>query len=90
MRKRGWSTWTEKRPATNFVPVGQLPSQIEATNLGCKVVTANAGSCDLSVVDGRNLAAYAVELTPAVAPSALVSTLIPRHSDGEPLGVASG
>ena len=77
-------------PGYNFVPVGQLPSRIDTTNLGCEVVTANAGSCDLSMIDGRSLAYYAVDLVPDVSPSQLVSTVVPRLVDGEPLGSRTG
>jgi hypothetical protein len=77
-------------PGYNFVPVGRLPSSITATERACRVITANAGSCDLSVIDGRQLAAYAVDLQPEVAPSSLVSRIIPRTSTGEPLGARPG
>lgn len=77
-------------PGYNFVPVGQLPTAITATERACRVITANAGSCDLSVIDGRQLAAYAVELEPESAPSSLVSTIVPRTSTGEPLGARPG
>ncbi len=80
----------KEAPGYNFVPVGQLPSHITATDLACKVVTANAGSCDLSVIDGRQLAAYAVERAPEDPPSSLVATIVPRLSNGEPLGARPG
>jgi hypothetical protein len=76
-------------PGYNLVPVGALPSRIVQTG-DCRVVTANAGSCDLSAIDGPQLASYAVGLEPTAAPSALVSTIIPRRSDGTPLGASPG
>ena len=74
----------------NFVPVGELPSAITATERACRVVTSNAGSCDLSVLDGRRLGGYALDVDPEVAPSALVSRLIPVRSDGQPLASRPG
>lgn len=76
-------------PGYNLVPVGTLPSRIVQTP-DCRVVTANAGSCDFSALDATELAAYAVGLTPTEAPSALVSTIIPLLSDGTPLGASPG
>jgi len=79
-------------PGYQLVPVGQLPSEIESTALGCRVVTANAGSCDLTLLDGLGLASIALETQPAeeVAPSSLVSKLVPLRSDGLPLGARPG
>jgi len=79
-------------PGYQLVPVGQLPSEIESTTLGCRVITANAGSCDLTLLDGLGLAAIALQAEPPeqVAPSSLVSKLIPLRSDGFPLGARPG
>lgn len=38
-------------PGFQFVPVGALPSDAAATPDGCRVATANYGSCDFSLVD---------------------------------------
>jgi len=38
-------------PGKNSIPIGTLPVDIASTPDGCHVVTANAGSCDLSVMD---------------------------------------
>ncbi|MBC8071876.1 MAG: hypothetical protein IAG13_26350, partial [Deltaproteobacteria bacterium] len=76
-------------PGYNMVPVGKLPSRIVQTP-DCRVVTANAGSCDLSAIEMPALAAYAVGLQLPVAPSGLIATIIPRRSDGTPLGAAPG
>ncbi|MEO6953601.1 MAG: hypothetical protein ABI321_17500 [Polyangia bacterium] len=40
-----------KNPGYNFVPVGRLPEAIRASADGCYAVTANADSCNLSVLD---------------------------------------
>ena len=79
-------------PGYQLIPVGQLPSEIESTALGCRVVTANAGSCDLTLLDGLGLATIALEAVPTedVAPSSLVSKLVPLRSDGLPLGARPG
>jgi hypothetical protein len=69
-----------------LLPVGQVPSTIVTTGLSCRAVTANFGSCDMSVIDARQLGSYALGVTPEVAPSELVSTLVPRTADGQPLG----
>lgn len=77
-------------PGFQFVPVGSLPTSITMTTDGCSAVVANAGSCDLSVLDAPALAAAAVEVDLATPPSAHVSTLVPRRASGEPLGVRPG
>jgi hypothetical protein len=38
-------------PGKNAIPVGTLPIALTADPQGCHVVTANKGSCDLSVLD---------------------------------------
>ncbi len=76
-------------PGYDLVPVGTLPSKIAQTS-DCRVVTANVGSCDLSAIEMPELARYAVGLEPTAAPSSLVSTIVPRLSDGTPLGAAPG
>jgi hypothetical protein len=76
-------------PGYNLVPVGARPSRVVQTP-DCRVVTANWGSCDFSALVGHELASYAVGLTPTQAPSALVSTIVPRLSDNTPLGASPG
>ena len=39
------------------VPLGTLPEQISTTSDGCRLVSANRGSCDLSLVDPSTLLA---------------------------------
>ncbi len=77
-------------PGYQLVPVGQLPSEIEATAGGCRVVTANAGSCDMTLLNGPGLASIALGAPQPNAPSSLVSRLVPRRSDGQPLGARPG
>jgi hypothetical protein len=90
-------------PGYNLLPAGLLPSSLTITSDSCRVVSANAGSCDFTMLDVTGLGAYAVntvltgsddepapeppELPP---PSSLVSTLVPRGSDGRPLAASPG
>lgn len=76
-------------PGYNLVPVGSLPSKIVDT-FDCRVVTANAGSCDLTAIELLGLSSYAVGLVPDGAPSSLVSTIVPLRGNGEPLGARPG
>ena len=48
-------------PGYNFVPAGTLPTSIDASVNGCRIVSANAGSCDLTVLDGPWRPAPAVD-----------------------------
>ncbi|MCK5796605.1 MAG: hypothetical protein KAI47_05455, partial [Deltaproteobacteria bacterium] len=71
-------------PGFGFVPVGAWPRDVATTPDGCRAVTANAGSCDLSVIDvpgALRLASGKLE-RPA---GGLVSTIIP-HTAAGPLG----
>ncbi|HEY3352946.1 MAG TPA: hypothetical protein VGQ83_06835 [Polyangia bacterium] len=77
-------------PAYGFVPLGKLPGRLSGTSDGCRVASANAGTCDLSLV------ATALAVSPAAAtayvndaglsvPVSLVTTVVPRTAVG-PLG----
>lgn len=84
-------------PGYNFIPAGHLPSALTITDDSCRVLSANTGSCDLTVLDVAGFAAYAVDtpLSGQDAPqlpaaSSLVSTLVPRRSDGLPLAASPG
>jgi len=68
-------------PGFGFIPVGGLPTDIKATPDNCRIVTANQGSCDLSLVDVPGvLKLSAEELTTPYA--GLVSRVIPRTKSG--------
>ena len=56
-------------PGTNVAPLGVLPEQIAASDDGCRIVSANRGSCDLTLVDVGAL------VTPTLAAEASVTTL---------------
>lgn len=79
-------------PGYNFIPVGELPSAMASTTDGCRVISANAGSCDLGVLDAPNLGAFGFDirsptrLTPdggrvPVEPASLVSNVVPERLD---------
>lgn len=84
-------------PGYNFIPAGNLPSALTITTDSCRALSANAGSCDLTMLDVAGLAAHAIdtplsgqdppELPPA---SSLVATLVPRRGDGQALASSPG
>ncbi len=68
-------------------PLGDLPSQISASDDGCRLLTANRGSCDLSLVDPSVLVAptfYAQQSHNVIQPSPRTATMTirPVKSDG--------
>jgi hypothetical protein len=83
-------------PGYNFIPAGILPTDLDASEDGCRVISANVGSCDLTLLDAPALAGIGLGNTDAVdEPSSLVSTVIPRTYDPElgrrrPLGARPG
>jgi hypothetical protein len=68
-------------PGYNFVPAGTLPTTIDASESGCRVVAANAGSCDLTVIDAPALGAMAFDIDPGREPSSLVGQVVPLRLD---------
>ncbi len=90
-------------PGYSLLPAGVLPSSLTITSDSCRAISANAGSCDFTMLDVPGLGAYAINTVltgsadePAPEPpdlpppSSLVSTLIPRRSDGRPLASSPG
>jgi hypothetical protein len=82
-------------PGFNRLPLGVLPSQITASDDGCRLVTANHGSCDLSVVDPAALLAPTLAkdhpgLTTGSATSQIVRSVVPMTKSGEKLHVFAG
>ena len=68
-------------PGYGFIPVGSYPTQAKASADGCRVVTVNSGSCDLSVIDVPQVLQVASnEITKPTG--ALVSSVVPRTADG--------
>jgi hypothetical protein len=64
-------------PGRNVIPVGSQPVGIATDLTGCHVMTANAGSCDLSIID------VAPVVSGAEVP--VVHTVPLRNAAGEPL-----
>jgi hypothetical protein len=80
-------------PGAQLIPAGQVPTYMTLTRGNpdaCYAVSANLGSCDLSLLDVPGLAAYAYDEAPADDPGSLVTTLIPKRGDGTPLGARPG
>ncbi|HXU64085.1 MAG TPA: hypothetical protein VN962_20440 [Polyangia bacterium] len=66
-------------------PLGALPSQVSASDDGCRLLTANRGSCDLSLVDPSVLVAPTFALanrTDVPSPRTATMTIRPLKSDG--------
>lgn len=72
-------------PGFNMLPVGQLPEALSVSPDGCKTVTANRGSCDVSLVDNSRLFAGVFEDGEAVTGPGAVSTRLAVLTDGGPL-----
>jgi hypothetical protein len=68
-------------PGFNMLPVGQLPESVAVSSDGCKAVSANRGSCDISLVDSsRLLAGVFASADPVTGPGA-VATRLPILTD---------
>jgi hypothetical protein len=67
-------------PGLNSIPVGVLPVDIVTDPTGCHVLTANAGSCDLSILDVQS--AVDTKARP------MVNRLAISNAAGEPVGAA--
>lgn len=72
-------------PGYNMLPVGQLPEALSVSPDGCKTVTANRGSCDVSLVDNSRLFAGVFNNANAVTGPGSVSTRLAVLTDGGPL-----
>jgi hypothetical protein len=68
----------------NRLPIGALPLQISASDDGCRLITANQGSCDFTLIDPAALvfpaAAPSGVLPPA--PSSILQSIVPTTSTG--------
>lgn len=79
-------------PGKNSIPVGILPVAIEADSFGCHAVVANAGTCDLSILDVK----AAAERDPSVTRSAVTNAggdvilAKPRDLAAQPAGGTYG
>ncbi len=84
-----------ENPGFNRLPLGVLPSQIASSDDGCRLVTANHGSCDLSFVDPSALLAptlsRAANTMVTATGSTIVTNVIPRaKNSGRELHVLAG
>ncbi len=80
-------------PGAQLIPAGKVPTSMTLTRGSpdaCYAVSANLGSCDLTLFDVTGLAAYAFDDIPAEDPSTLVNTITPTRGDGSPLGARPG
>lgn len=77
-----------RAPGYDFVPVGVNPTAITITSDECRVVSANAGSCDLSTVFVPEVGRAALNLEPTMPPGGAVQAVIPRTSGGTPLAAS--
>jgi hypothetical protein len=78
-------------PETNVAPLGVLPEQMSASSDGCRIVTANRGSCDLTLVDVSTLMSPELALEGKVTvdstgPSTVAQEIVVRGgTTGKPL-----
>jgi|GEM_PF-1517705 len=83
----------EATPGAQLIPAGKVPTSMTITSgdtNGCFAVSANLGSCDLSVLDVPGLSAYAFDDVPARDPAELILAVTPTRGDGSPLGARPG
>ena len=83
----------EATPGAQLIPAGKVPTSMTITSgdaNGCFAVSANLGSCDLSVLDVPGLSAYAFDDVPIRDPAELVLAVTPTRGDGSPLGARPG
>src|SRR5262249_20674321 len=71
-------------------PLGQLPGQIPTSDDGCRLISANRGSCDLTLVDPSVLVAPVFSSQNGVdvtlgSPRTGAQTFRPTKGDGTPL-----
>ncbi len=77
-------------PGFNMVPVGLLPESLAASPDGCRALTANRGSCDLTLLDpSRLLAAKLRGHRSSTGIGSPTQTIVPRTRSGR-LRVAPG
>jgi hypothetical protein len=78
----------------NQAPLGVLPEQIASSDDGCRVVTVNHGSCDLSLVDPAALLAQTLHASyPDIEPTTgnqIFRQIRPRTASGRVLPVRAG
>jgi len=70
------------------IPVGEDPEVIEASQDGCRVITANRRSCDLTLIDPAAL--MTPRLLQGALPPTYAKTFMVLTGSGTPLSVAPG
>jgi hypothetical protein len=76
------------------LPLGELPSQISVSDDGCRLISANRGSCDLTLVDPSIIVAPVIHdeddsnVTLPLLPRTASETIQPIRSDGTLLTAA--
>lgn len=70
------------------VPVGELPEVIDSSQDGCRIITANRGSCDLTLIDPAAL--MKPRLLGQDLPASYTKTFMVRTGASTPLHVAPG
>lgn len=77
------------QPGYNMVPLGAFPEVVATSQDGCLAVTANRGSCDLSVVDPQRLMSpFFGRPRPATGDGRVALRVLPTTGSGVPLRVA--
>jgi hypothetical protein len=71
-------------------PVGEVPEVVASSQDGCRVVTANRGSCDLTMVDPSILLARIWSATATAPENAALTTVTPHTGSGRLLNLAPG
>ena len=69
-------------PGFGFIAIGDLPTDLVASADGCRVVSANSGSCDLSVIDAPEIVNFALDNSQNSDPASAVRFVSPRTPAG--------
>jgi hypothetical protein len=92
-----WSLVNLELPNSGFtgLPLGVLPTQIAASDDGCRLVTANHGSCDLSFVDPSAVLASTVardtnKSVTSASPTTVINVVPKTKNSGRELRVLAG
>jgi hypothetical protein len=72
-------------PGFNQVPVGALPEVITSSDDGCRAVTANRGTCDLSVLDVSGVVSEHFQIEAVTKGAFPTATQLRVKSGGAPL-----
>ncbi len=77
------------QPGFGTLPIGPLPESLAASQDGCRLVTANRGSCDLTFIDTARLMTGTFQAKPpATEPGPVAERIAPRTASGRLLSAA--